>query len=47
VDIQVGHHLAGLFSSKDNAERGRFLESLAILKALEQGANVFFHKTVF
>jgi hypothetical protein len=47
VNIQIRHDLPGLFASKNKAERGRFLELLAVLKALKQGANVLFHKTVF
>ena len=47
VDIQVGHYVAGLFAPKDNAEHRRFFELFAVLKALEQGANVVIHKTVF
>ena len=35
VDIQVGHHLAGLLAPKDDAERRRLSELLAILKALK------------
>ena len=47
VDIQVGHYVAGLFAPEDNAERRRFLQLLAILKALEQVTNVVFYETVF
>jgi len=47
VDIQVGHYVAGQLAPKDNAEHRRLFEWLAVLKALEQGANMIFHKTVF
>ena len=47
MDTQVGHHLVGRFAPKDNAECGGLFELLAVLKALEQGANVLFHETVF
>jgi len=47
TNIQVHHYLTGLFAPKDNAECGGFFELLAVLKALEQGANVLFYKTVF
>ena len=47
MDIQVRQHLAGRFTPEDNAERRRFLQLRTVLKALEQGANVLFHETVF
>ena len=35
VDILVGHYLAGLLAPRNNAERRRLSELLAILKALK------------
>jgi len=47
INVQIRHYLTGLFAPKDNAECGGLFELVAVLKALEQDANVLFNKTVF
>ena len=47
MNVRVRHYLTERFAPKNNAECGGLFELLAVLKALEQGANVLFHETVF
>ena len=47
MNVQVRHDVAGIFSTKEDAERRRFLELFTVLKSMEQVAKVVLHGTVF
>ncbi len=47
MDVQVRHDLARIFPAEEEAERRRFLELLAALKALQQVADVVWHADSF